>query len=55
MRIRCHPSLLIALALVAMEQGHCWTYITAANKTDGFGAQLQVRFPDGYFFALLIT
>ena len=34
---------IIALALIEMGQGYCWTYITAANKTDGFGAQLQVR------------
>ena len=44
MKIRWGRFLLVVLAIIATGQGHCWTFITAANKTDGFGAQLQVRF-----------
>ena len=43
MKTRWGRFLLTALAMLETRQGHCWTYITAANKTDGFGAQLQVR------------
>ena len=44
MRTRWECIFFVTVAVVTTGQGDCWTYITAGNKTDGFGAQLQVKF-----------